>query len=426
LDEHTLEVVTKSSSSMLVKIVGMVAALVVSVFLGRTLGASGLGIINLATQTTTILLVVTMLGMNNVLIKRIAIGDARGDSQEIANSVYTSSVINGLFATVITVLGILLTPWLARSVFHTQALEIPLIVSLAVIVPQTFTRIFAAGMNGFHKIWQSNLVGDTLGTCVIGLELLLMFFFHLPITVITVAILYAVSRLIVFCSTGLYWRRLFPFRGPRCFIPRPMLTMALPLLIATGAYAIAANAGGVMLGWLRTPREVGLYSVATKLALLESLFLMVSNSAIGPKLASLHSQERIRELETMVKRVTGGLILIAIASLAVLIAFGHSILNLWGKEFAGAYLALVILGIGQFFNISTGCSGMLLAMCGHEKTVGYLSTTFLLLNLVLNYFLISAWGAVGAATATAITVAGENTIKVFLTKWYIGVSTIPI
>ena len=403
----------------------MAAALVVSVFLGRTLGASGLGIINLATQTTTILLVVTMLGMDNVLLKRIAIGHERRDSQEIANSFYTSSVINGLFALVITVLGILLAPWLSHRVFHTQALEIPLIISIAVIVPQTFSRIFGAGMNGFRKIWQSNLVNDTLSICVVGLGLLLMFCFHLPITVITVAIIYAIGRLIVFCSTGLYWRKLFRYSGPCRFIPKPMLTMALPLLIATGAYVIAASADGVMLGWLRTPREVGLYSVAARLALMGSFFLMVSNSAIGPKLAALYAQGKIREMQKMVKRVTTGLILIAIASLAAFVAFGHSILSIWGKEFAGDYLVLVVLGIGQFVNISTGCSGMMLTMCGYEKTVGYLSTTFLLLNLVLNYWLINAWGAVGAATASAITVAGENIVKMILAKRKVGVLTLP-
>lgn len=426
LDEHTLEVVSKSSASLLVRIVGMFAALGVSVFLGRKLGVSGLGIVNLATQTvTTILMVATLVGMDQVLVKRIAIGDARRDPEEIASSFHTSSVINGLFATVIAIAGIALAPWLAQRVFHTQAIEIPLIVSMAAVVPQTFNRLFASGLNGLHKTWQSNLVNGTLITFVVGLGLLLMFFFHLPITVISVAILYAIGQLLVFALAGLYWKHLFRYKGSRRFIPKPMLTMALPLLIASGAYMITANADGFMLGWLRSTHEVGLYSVAAKLALLESFILMISNSAIMPKLAALYAQGRISEMEKMVKRVTGGLILIAIAILAIFVSCGHSILIMWGKEFAGAYLILVILGIGQFFNMSTGCAGALLSMCGHEKTSGYLSTAFLVLNLVLNYWLINAWGAVGAATATAITVTGDNTTKMILAKWKVGVLTLP-
>jgi O-antigen/teichoic acid export membrane protein len=99
---------------------------------------------------------------------------------------------------------------------------------------------------------------------------------------------------------------------------------------------------------------------------------------------------------------------------------------MWGRDFTGAYLVLVVLGIGQFVNVSTGCCGMVLAMCGYEKLVGYTSFTFLCLNLVLNYFLILRWGAVGAATATAITIAGENATKMVLAKTKVGISTIPI
>ncbi|MDC9724260.1 MAG: hypothetical protein PSN34_16035 [Urechidicola sp.] len=54
LDEHTLEVVKKSSSSLIVKIIGMIAGFLLSIFLGRTLGADGLGVINLSNSLINI------------------------------------------------------------------------------------------------------------------------------------------------------------------------------------------------------------------------------------------------------------------------------------------------------------------------------------------------------------------------------------
>ncbi len=403
----------------------MAAALGVSLCLGRTLGASGLGIINLASQTVTLLLVVTMFGMDNVLIKRIAIAYERGDQRQIGNSFYTSSVINGLLAGAITVLGAVLAPWLSRRVFHAPALEIPLIIFISVIVPQTFSRIFAAGLSGFRKIWQSSLVNDALSVWVVGIGLIVFFCAGIRTTVVSVAVLYAAGRLAVFASTGLYWRRLFRYSGPKQFIPGPMLTMALPLLVVSGTSVITSSADAVMLGWLGTSREVGLYSVAAKLALLESFFLIVSNSAISPKIASLFAEGKISDMEKMVKRTTLGLILIAVASLTIFVLFGHFILELWGSEFRGAYAILVVLGVGQFFNISTGCVGLLLIMCGHEKLQGYISVTFLTLNLFLNYLLIRAYGAVGAAAATALTIAGENVTKLAMAKWKVGILTTP-
>lgn len=127
----------------------------------------------------------------------------------------------------------------------------------------------------------------------------------------------------------------------------------------------------------------------------------------------------------MIHRVTAGLTLLATISLMLFVVFGHWLLSIWGREFGGAYLVLVVLGIGQFFNISTGCCGMLLVMCGHEKILGYLSSAFLVINLILNYFLILKWGALGAASATAITIAGQNIAKLIIAKRKTGISTVP-
>jgi hypothetical protein len=43
LDVHTKEVIFKSSASTIVKVGGLIFGVLVSIFLGRTLGAEGLG-----------------------------------------------------------------------------------------------------------------------------------------------------------------------------------------------------------------------------------------------------------------------------------------------------------------------------------------------------------------------------------------------
>lgn len=425
LDEHTLEVVKKSSASMVVKVFGMIAGLLVSIFLGRTLGPDGLGIINLANRIVGFLLVFTMLGMDNVLVKRIAIAFERKEWKNVKNSIFTASGINGSLASVISLTGVLLSEYISNVIFNTPQLQIPLIIAFTMMLPQTFSRIFAAGMTGFRKIWQSNLVNETLSMWVIGILLLTLYFLKFEINVVRVALVYAIGRLVVTVSVFAYWEKIFRFKGNRHWIARPMMKMALPLLLVTATSVIAANADTIMLGWLSNTREVGLYSVAARLAFLTSFFLQVSNAAISPKLATLFAEGKITEINKMVQRVTGGLILIASFVLAAFILGGHYILSLWGMEFKEAYWILVILGTGQFLNIATGCSGLLLVMCGQEKVHGYISLVFVLLNLLLNYFLILNYGAKGAAIATAVTVGGENITKLIMAKKKTGVLTLP-
>lgn len=425
-DIHTLEVVRKSSASVLVKVAGMGAGVLVSIFLGRVLGPAGLGIISLSNQFVNLLLVLSMFGMENVLIKYLAIAYDKEDWQRVANSVYTAILVNGVLALAISATGVLLAPFLANDVFKKPELEVPLLIALIMIVPQTFSRILASALNGFRKIWQSSLVNEALSTWVVGVGLIVFLLLDVPVTVVSVAVLYAAGRLVVTAAIFTYWKRLFRFRGKQQPIARPMLKMAMPLAVVSATFVISSNADVVMLGWLSNSHEVGIYSVAARLALLVSFFQVVTNASISPKLAALYAAGKTAELNKMVRRVTGMLIGLASVFLAIFFFGGNFILGLWGEEFRQAHLSLIILGIGQFFNISSGCSGGLLIMCGYEKVHGYISMIFVVVNLVLNYFLIGHFGAEGAAIATAVAVSGVNIVKMIVAGRKTGVLTNPL
>jgi len=404
----------------------MAAGLLVSIFLGRTLGADGLGIINLANRVVFLVLILTMFGLDNVLIKRIAIAYERKNWNSIKNSINTALVISLSIALLLSSLGIISADFLSSKVFHSAQLKIPMIIALIMIIPQTLSRIYAAGLIGFRKIWQSNLVNETLSMWVVLILLTISYVFKIEITVISAAVIYAIGRIAVTLSVKTYWKKIFHFKGgEKQWQTKSMLKTALPLLLVTSTSVIASNADAIMLGWLSTTREVGLYSVAARIALLVSFFLQVSNSAIAPKLASLYADGKLKDMEKMVKSVTTVLIIIGTISLIFFVLAGKLLLGFWGEEFKAAYLILIVLGIGQLLNISTGCSGMLLIMCGHERTHGKISLASLIINLILNYFLIKSNGAVGAAYATAITLGTENITKLILAKRKIGILTIP-
>lgn len=411
---------------MLVKIGGMAAAFAVSIILGRTIGPEGLGIINLANRIVAIVLILAMLGMNNVVLKEIAIAFEQKDWQHVANTIYTALRINIPLALLFSLLFILLTPWLVENFFHEPALKIPLIIALAVVVPQVLSRIFASGVNGFRKIWQSNLVSDTLSSGVVAIGLVVLLLLKIEITVINVAILFAIARVTVTLAVGRYWKHLFSFSGKLTPQTRPMLKVALPLLIVTSTSMIAASADTVMLGWLSTAREVGFYSVAARLGLLTNFFLAISISTLSPKIASLYAEKKIFELQNMVQRITKGLGIIGLLSIIVFIIVGKLLLSIWGDEFTVAYFPLVIIAFGQFINVATGATGVILIMTGYEKTIGYITILSALMNLILNYCLIPKYGAVGAAIATAATVTIENIIKVIVVNKKLGILTIPV
>jgi len=420
------DVIKDSFSSILVKTGGLVAGLLVSVFLGRTLGADGFGVISLANRIASIVLVFCLLGMRQVIIKEVSIGYSQKNWGRIGNVMYSSYLLLGGVTLVVSVLFVFLSPSIANSVFNDSRLVLPLIITFSILVPQVYSRIFSSGLIGFKKIWQSNLVDNTLSITIVGVLLTVLWLLGIKITIISVIILYAIGRVFVALSTGLYFKKLFNNRLPNKFIGRRLLKTSAPLILVGASAVVSSNADSVMLGWLNTSREVGLYVVAAKVALLTSFFLQVTNSAIAPRIATLFNKQKIIELETLIQKITLLLIVIAILPVGVFFLFGEEILSIWGVEFIDAYWILIIISIGQFFNLSTGAAGLTLILCGEERVQGVISVSFVLLNLILNYFLIITYGAVGAAIATALTVAGENITRVILVKKRLGILTIPV
>ncbi|MFT5672229.1 MAG: O-antigen/teichoic acid export membrane protein [Polaribacter sp.] len=425
IDTHTLEVIKNASSSTLVKVVGMLASIIVSIILGRTLGADGLGIIGLANRIANLLLIVALFGMPKVLIKEIAIAHNNKNWQHIGNCIRTSYVLNGIISILIVTLFLLLTPFLIQNVFYKPQLTIPLSIAIVMIVPMVFSRIHSSGLIGLRKIWQSNLVEQTLSILVVALLLLVFILLEIKITLINVALMYAIGRITVTLTVGIYWQNLFSYSNKKMILTSKLLKTAIPLFIVSATGVILASSNIIMLGWLSNSTEVGLFTVGARIALLTSFFLQVTNSAVAPKIATLYQKKNIDELEIMIQKVTGVLFFIGLITFITLFFGGEWILGVWGNEFKEAYWTLIILGVGQLINLSTGAVGIILVMTGHEKVESSLSMIFIPLNLFLNFLFISLWGGLGAAIATAISVSGINIARTILVKQKTGILVFP-
>lgn len=425
LDVHTKEVFKKSASSLSVKLVGMLATFLVSITLGRTLGADGLGVINLTNQIIGLVLIFSMFGTYNVILKQTAIGFEKNDSSKIANTIRTALSINFSLAVFFSIIMLVITPFLAINVFNNEKLIIPFYIATAYIIPQTFIQIFSAGINGMRKIWQSNLLHHTLSAILVCIGLLILLAIKLEITIVRVIILYAICRLLVLIVVRSYWKSIFSFNGGGLYIKR-MLSSAFPLLIVSSSVMLSSNADSIMLGWLSSVREVGLYSVAMKLALLTSLFHTLTTSVLSPKIASLYNEKKNDEIQLMIGRVTISLLILGLISFLVFLIFGDFILRIWGNEFKDAYWPLIVLSITQLIKLGTGATDVLLIMTGNEKRIGLITLSFAILNIGLNYYLIPKYGAIGAAFATGSAIVLESLTKVIVVKVKIGISMIKL
>jgi len=92
----------------------------------------------------------------------------------------------------------------------------------------------------------------------------------------------------------------------------------------------------------------------------------------------------------------------------ILILFGDFALRLFGAEFSVGYPALAILLCGQLIHAFCGPTGHMMAMTGLQDIYAKVITYSLFLNLGLNLVLIPKIGMLGAAIASAVSLASWN------------------
>lgn len=200
---------------------------------------------------------------------------------------------------------------------------------------------------------------------------------------------------------------------------------AFPILLVTFTATIYKNIDIILIGYFSTAKELGIYVVASRIAIVSGFLLNVTNATLAPKFATLFHDNKKLELQNLVQNVTVLLFLMSIIILGISIFFGEYILAVWGTEFVVGYSILVILAIGQFVDVSTGAVGTLLTMSGFEKKLLKVNTFFMVLNIILNIIFIQFWGAKGAALAFSISIIGMNLSRAFLVQKFVGISIFP-
>jgi O-antigen/teichoic acid export membrane protein len=294
LDEHILEVLKKSSSSTIVKLLGMGAGFLVSISLSRFLGPDGVGIIYLSSRIVSIILILVLLGIPQVIVKEVSIAKFQRRWKHIGDVMYTSYLMCGLLTVAVSVLFILLSPWIANSIFNEERLIFPLIMSFIALTPRVFSRLFSSALIGYRKIWQSNLVDQTLSVVVIGILLLVLYLMDVEITINLVVVIYVIARLVVTLTVGFYWQTLYSHKLEKTNIRKKLLKTSLPLMLVSTTVIISSSIDSIMIGWFADTRQVGIYNIAVNLALLSSFFLQVSASVLSPMISSLFEEKKNR------------------------------------------------------------------------------------------------------------------------------------
>ncbi|NET32671.1 MAG: oligosaccharide flippase family protein [Cyanothece sp. SIO1E1] len=204
---------------------------------------------------------------------------------------------------------------------------------------------------------------------------------------------------------------------------RQWLMAALPLLLIDGAFVVLGQTDVLMIGTLLDSEAVGFYSAALQTARWVNFALFAVNAIAAPMFASLYAQGDRAALQKIISAVAHWVFWPGIAIAIGLIGLAQPILSIFGPEFVQARAEIAVLSVGQLVNVGVGSVGYLLIMTGHQRQCAYVATSSALLNLVLNAIGIPWLGILGAALATAVTMATWNLWMLVLVIKHIRVNS---
>jgi len=425
LDHHMREVIRGGFVSFVVRIAGSVLGFLVNVSIARLLGAEGAGVYFLSVSIVMFAAVIGRMGLENTVVRFIAESRAR-ENWEGIKGVYFNALTVSLITSSAVSLGLyLLSPVFADHVFHKPGVGALLKLMALATVPLALGRLNASSFRGLKQIFEAQLTDGV----VLSLIMLLCIY---PLVKTWGANGAAVGYLIASILACLLAVLLFFRANPRIrtvvgtFPFSRLFSSCLPLLWVTISSFLMGKAAVIVLGVWSAAREVAIYNVAHRTALLMTFGLYAVVNILSPKFTELIVLGDRHALSETARRSVSMLTVLAVPLFLVFTIFPRQIMGLFGSEFREGWLVLVIMAVSQFINVATGPAGELLIMGGHERSVRQINMTALMLNLLFCFFLIPNFGSIGAAWAVAIAYVIQALFSVVLVNRHFGFIMLPI
>jgi O-antigen/teichoic acid export membrane protein len=205
---------------------------------------------------------------------------------------------------------------------------------------------------------------------------------------------------------------------------RELARIALPIF----AIGIAGYFQRQVAFWIVGARlgagDIARFGAAMKLAGILSLPVAIVGAVVAPIIAEMRALGRNEQLERVVRLMsTLGSLPSLVAVIVIGLAGGKLLSVLFGPFYANAGSILLLLAVGQAFNVLTGLNDLTLIMTGHERWVLVATLIGLATVVLMSYATIGPLGALGPAIGVAAGYVTMNTFTWIAARLLLGVWT---
>jgi len=403
-------------------IIGGLVSMLLHILLSRTLGARQYGLYTLGFSIFLIAHSILSLGLQRGILRYVSVHygvkDMKRTKGTLLFSLTVGAATNIFGGTIIYVFA----DKIAIGIFNEGEFA-AVIRFFSIALPfYDILMLCCSGIRGFQKMFAFTLFRNILQP-IVNITIVMVLFLLTGLNLRMVLYAYLITILIIAAVTLGYLRYIFTDLTSSLepiIEAQIMMRYSIPLLFVGMAYILLSSVDRIMIGYYCVPESVGIYSVAAKVAIQIKVVLTCINTSIGPIIADLGNKGRKSEIAFLFKTSTRWIVTLVLPMVLICVLFARNLVGLFGTDFLESRLILVILSFAYLIAAGTGSVGVILNMTGRQN-IEMVNTFFmLLLNIVLNMWLIRAYGVVGAAIATGLSIGLTNIAKLVEVRIFLG------
>ncbi|HEY0973777.1 MAG TPA: oligosaccharide flippase family protein [Solimonas sp.] len=391
--------------SVLVRVGALGTSLLSSVALARALGADAYGVYAFVFAVVTVLALPSQVGIPTLVVRETAKNQAKAAWSELRG--LWRWAFRAIFSTSLLVAGIASLVIFLLGDRVDVALRSTLLAGLVLVPLVALGNARGAALRGLRHIVAGQLPESVLRP---GFQVLLVvacWGLWSRLSAPQAMWLHALAAALAFAIGAMMLWKHTPDAAqgatPDSTGARLWWRAALPLALIGGLQVVGNQSGVLLLGLFHAGPDVGLYKVAASAATLAAFGLQTANMILGPYVARLHATGDTAGLQ---KLASAGALCSGALTVPVFLVFligGDRIVSLlYGAEYVGARLPLMLLAAAQMVNALFGSVGLLLNMTGLERDAARWLSLSAIAQLLLGLALVPPFGMAGAAIATLV------------------------
>ena len=394
------------------------------IYLARVLGAEDLGLYALGMTLVGFFGIFNTLGLPNSTLRFVAAYSASGKMKELHALLWRAAGL--LLAANLTLAGVLL--FLGRSIamrlYHAPRLIGYLPLFAFIMMLGVVNGFYGKVLAGYRDLKLRTLIVNFIGSplnMVVSIVLILagMGLRGYLAAQVASAVVVGILLLIAVRHFTPPEARFFARSGSAP--PKEVLSFSAAMLGIGLLEFLISQTDKVALGFYRSARDVGIYSVAAALVAYIPLALSSVNQIFAPTIADLYTRGEHTLLRRLFQSLTKWVVGLTLPLALVVIVFARPLMRIFGGDFEFGWPVLIIGAIGQLINCGVGSVGYLLLMSGNEKRLLKVQISMAVIAVMGCAALTPIWGIYGAAAAMAMANIGMNVWNLLEVRKALGI-----